>query len=41
MKYLAERNRLATELYEDGGEKTTGILFSCVLEVEEVVRQIG
>lgn len=30
MKYLAE----------DGGEKTMGILFSSVLEVEEVVRQV-
>jgi hypothetical protein len=30
----------STELHEDGGEETTGILFSRVLEIEEVVRQV-
>lgn len=40
MKYLAERNRLTAELYEDGGEKTTDILFSYVLKIKEEVRHV-
>ena len=41
MEYLAERNRLTAELYEDGGEETTDILFSGVLEIKEEVRHVG
>jgi hypothetical protein len=40
MKYLAERNRLTAELYEDGGKETTDILFSDVLKIKEEVRHV-
>jgi hypothetical protein len=36
-KGIAQRNRLATELDNDGRKKSTGILFSGILETEEEI----
>jgi hypothetical protein len=36
LKYLAERDTLTAELDKNRSEKSTGILFSGVLEIEEV-----
>jgi hypothetical protein len=40
MKYLAERNTVTAKLDKNRRKKSTGILFSGVLEIEEEVRHV-
>lgn len=39
-KDVTKRNRLITELDEDGRKKSGGVLFFCVLEIEKEIGNV-